>query len=271
MLENDVDSIREQDRTGDHETLSRLRHQHQSELAFDVRMLANRSVITGAGNPAPIGWRLTEYGIRYGAVLGQAAAKPFFSAAVLACERAATMPAQKNNATVYDELYARFLTHYGLFVAAALEQEREDPADTTHLTMALANLTMAFTAHIGGAAHRAPGSFRTPEFSAYSLTVLSLAYLARLWNITVDEETIARVGEIQITRHHDAMRRALYARLMGEESNEFELAKPFRALFNVREFSGVFVSNLQLTHAYACSLARFGGRMTSALTRLLRD
>jgi hypothetical protein len=255
------------------EAMARLREQMQSEHEFDVRMLTNRSVILGAGKPGMIGARLLENGIRYGAVLGLPAAQPFFSGAVLACGRAATIePKKGRDSTVYDVLYDRFLAHYGLFVSEPLSEGRETPASSTHLAMALASLTMAFTERIGRGAKKDPASFRTPEFSSYALAVLSLARLARLWEITVADDVVEQIGQIQVHKRHDRLRRALHAVLNEEsEENESKLREVFRATVHVGAYHGVFVADLQFTHAYACSLAAFRGQMITALAHLLHD
>jgi hypothetical protein len=258
---------------GEREAMARLREQLQGEHGFDVRMLTNRSVILGAGNPGMIGARLLENGIRYGAVLGIAAAQPFLTGTLLAFDRATKLPAKSDPAaTVYDTLYERFLAHYGLFVAGPLSEARESPDSTAHFQTALASLTMAFTNYVGNEARTNPATFRTPEFASYALAALSLARLARLWQIAFDEAVIEQIGQIQLHKQHDAMRRALHAVVHSHgEAGEKELRNAFRATFRASTYKGVFVANLQFTHAYACSLAAFRGEMVSALTHLLYD
>lgn len=143
---------------------------------------------------------------------------------------------------------------------------------TAHLEMALAALTMASTERIDREARKNPAAFRTPEFSSYALATLSLARVAQLWDIAISGDVVEEIAGIQLHQQHDRLRRALKAVVHdGNETNEKELQGAFRATFNVRAYRGVFIANLQFTHAYACSLARNGGRMLTALTHLLGD
>lgn len=254
-------------------TMAQLREQLQGDYDFDVRMLTNRSVILGTGDPGMIGARLLENGLRYGSVLGRSAAQPFWIGAVLAFNRATKAPQTvTKERSVHDALYNRFLAHYGLFVAESMSESGVEPLASTRFETALTSLTAAFTGSIVKDVSRRPASFQTAEFSSYALTTLSFARIARLWQIAVPEKLVERIGEIQVHKQHDRLRKALHA-ILNEESasNERELSDAFRATFNLGSCTGGLIANLQFTHAYACSLARFRGQFVAALTNLLHD
>lgn len=254
------------------EAFERLHDQLKREHEADVPMMTNRSVILGTRDPTMLGARLLENGLRYGAVLGIAAATPFFYGATLAFDRATKIQSgATSNATAYDRLYARFLIHYGLFVAAPLGDAHE-PASATHLVTALSSLTMAFTDVVRHATTAVPETFRTPEFSSYALTVLSLVRVAQVMNVPIEREAVESIVEIRLQRPHDRLRRALAALISGETAaGEQELREAFRATFNAKSCVGGLIANLQFTHAYACSLASSRGQRLKALTELLRD
>ena len=252
------------------ETLASLQEKTRQNYAFDVRM-ANKSVITGSGSPERIGQSLFSHGIRYGAVLRDLEpALPFFEGSRLAFELAIQRaPKTPHDGTVYDTLSQRFTMNFGLFASAALLARREEPADPAPLLVALSARQMAFTDAVFQEARTKPANFRNIDFATVLLTFLALQVAARFWGIdagALDE----RIPALPLPKSFERIREPLVA-LLRDPSAEAALdayRRAFRAVIHPGAFAEGLLAGIRFVDAYALSIVKERGRLTSALVNL---
>lgn len=255
--------------------LTRLQADLRNEYAFDLRF-ANASVIKGSGSPERIGDRLFCDGVKYGSVLRDIEpALPLFDGSCLAFSlalkaRARTAPAT----TVYDKLYDRFTLHFGQFASSELVGRREQPADTTAFRVGLSALAMTFTSRAFDDARRNPQGFETPDFANYLLTFLSLAAAARCWGVEVEPIVDERILSLPLPKSFERLRQPAVALIVGAAADPGALEE-FRRAYGAVIHAGAYelglIGNMRFSEAFAWSLLKERGRITSAVVNLLES